>query len=133
MTNDPELLRIMRNCMTLYLYLAGNIQRKSRKDDNFNIYENYYKRGILAFAETEVEIGRKTGMDRGTVSDYVNHMKNHGIIEIDRKMRMYQKGTKKHNIYILGTVEKRDDDRGTYNLFINKKRWKTPHNVLGKK
>ena len=128
MTNDDELLRIMRKCMTLYLYLAGNIKRNPDENDSFNLYENYYKKGMLAVAKTEIELSKRTGIDRGIISNYVNHMKDNGIIEIDHKQKTTQSGTKEHNIYILGTVKKGKD---VYNLFINNKQWKTPHNVLG--
>lgn len=132
MTNNPELLKIMRKTMTLYLCLTGHIQRNKYEDDSFNLYNNYFKKGILAVAITETQLSRETGISRWSISKYVNHMKDNGIIEIDKRMRIHQKGADEHNIYILGTVEIRDDDRGTYTLFINKNLWKTPHNVLGK-
>lgn len=97
----------------IYSYLLRHITRKKLRKDKFNTYENYYKKGYLAFAMPSGKLGKNNGMSKNKAVRHIKKLEDAGAIKIDKiKGGMgYNEKTgiwyrKYHNIYILGKHEK---------------------------
>ena len=101
---------------TVYEYLWANIVRGHMNNDKFNILDNYYKQGLLAYATSLRHIGDKCSYDKNTVNRIVTEFCKAGVLLIDP---IYSgKGREPQNVYILGTWSEVEGKKPE-DLFIN--------------
>ena len=85
----------------LYRFLVSRIIRSNRMDyDPHDIYNNYYKNGLLATSWKNSVLSEKLNVSRSNISKNVKKLSNNGVIEVIKKRR------NSPDIFILGIKNK---------------------------
>ena len=91
----------MRPEAVIYPYILAYIVRGKIKDAYFDLYNDYYKKGLLASQVKEDRLAKIFGKSKFTISRWIKEIEKVGLIKIDRlKHHTYY-----HNIYIVGTIK----------------------------
>lgn len=91
----------------LFKYLLAYAVRGDRKVDMFNLYVNYYLKGIVAAQWRIHALAEHFGVDDRTVYRWIKELKKIGFIK-EAKENRYNRNW---NVYKLGTVEFYQDDK----------------------
>lgn len=98
---NNEYRRIFKSPTTLYEYMWSRIIRGKMKNDIYDIYNKYYKKGFLASTISLRELSKKCYMHTHTIAKYTDLWEKKGVIKRD-KAPTGVKGQYQY-IYILGT------------------------------
>jgi len=104
-------LQAFKGPKTVYDYLWMNIIRSPRSNDNYNVYEDYYCRGQLACSPNIKTIAKNCSISESSVKRYLNHLKEHRLIQVFTVPSKYMPKSSNDNkyndiknIYVLGFI-----------------------------
>ena len=113
MIRNTEYRKFMAGKNTVYEYIWSMLVRDKMWNDPYNIKEEYYDRGFLAYASTYNHMGKKCYMDKNTVQKYVEEFESIGgikVIKIGHKpVKKDKRGRiidRRPSVFILGTWQK---------------------------
>lgn len=113
MIRNPEYRRIMGGISTVYEYIWANIVRDKMYNDRYNIKENYYDKGFLAYCSTYNHIAKECFMDKNTIQRYMEKFESIGAIKIlkvgvkpSKRDKMDRIIDRRPSVFILGTWKK---------------------------
>lgn len=104
-TMEKVVWKKMTKYIGVYLHLRKHIVRGKMINDKFKLYNNYFKKGLLAYSTSFRHIGKECYMNRDTAKGYINKLVKSGIVKII-KIPIKIEGTNiisEQNVYILGT------------------------------
>lgn len=104
---DEELFKKIKDCLPLYGYLQYRVWRGEHGADKYNLYNNYFKRGLLASAVSVKTLANILGRGENTIRKQRDILEGCGFIKIEylvitMKNRKGKLITAKPYIYILG-------------------------------
>lgn len=132
---DRDYLKFVKKPeFALFLYLQTYIARGANKYDYFDLYNNYYKKGLLAVQQPESELAYFLGVDERTIIRWIKKLNKRNFIKIEKKLlpktdKQNTEYKKFWNIYILGTV----NNKKTEELFYIKELVREDRERLQKK
>jgi hypothetical protein len=104
-------IKAFKGPKTVYDYLWRSIVRAPTTNDRYNVYENYYCRGQLACAPSIKTIAKNCNISEGSAKRYLNHLKDHELIQKFTTPSQYIPKSPKDkkyndikNIYVLGFI-----------------------------
>jgi len=126
MIRNTEYRKFMGGKNTVYEYAWSMLVRNKMYNDTYNIKEEYYDKGFLAYASTYNHIAKKCYMDKNTAQKYIEEFENIGAIKI---IKIGPKPTKKDkrgriidrrvSVFILGTWQKTTNADGEEKIIEN--------------
>lgn len=104
---NKKLFKEIRECLPLYEYLQYCIWRGEHSSDKYDLYNNYFKVGLLATAVSIETLAEVHNCCENTIRKWRDALIKHGLIKVENKMIKIKnkKGksvTAKPYIYILG-------------------------------
>jgi len=104
---DEKLFKKIKDCLLLYEYLQYRVWRGEHSADKYNLYNNYFKRGLLASAVSVKTLANVLGRKEKTIRMQRNLLKEYGFIKTEYSMITIRNKegklvTTKPYIYILG-------------------------------
>lgn len=105
---DKDMYTELHDCLPIYMYLQTCVYRGKHSKDKFNLYDNYYLRGVLVVSVTKGEIGKAHGgLCFDTVTKRLDSLIKYGFIKVEEIKTKYRKGKKwvtgHQKLYFLGT------------------------------
>lgn len=97
--------------MGVYIWLRRHIVRSRMKHDRLNIYERYYKKGLLASSMSIKRIAEDFDMSRTTILKYKDTLIQEGCIKAIKIHPNEAWDNQKHLIYVFGTHAGGKDER----------------------
>jgi hypothetical protein len=97
--------------MGVYMWLRRHIVRSRMKHDRLNIYERYYKKGLLASSMSIKQIAKDFDMSRTTILKYKDTLVQEGCIKAIKIHPNEAWDNQKHLIYVFGTHAGGKDER----------------------
>ncbi|MCK4526445.1 hypothetical protein KAW18_03670 [candidate division WOR-3 bacterium] len=101
-----KLYKEVNVCLPIYQYIISCIFRGEHGGDKFDLYNNYFKRGILASSVSLRKLAEVHGITKKTVEKRIKILIEYGFMKIEKIDTVFKKKGKiiggKQNIYILG-------------------------------
>jgi len=104
---DEKLFKKIKNCLLLYEYLQYRVWRGEHDADKYNLYNDYFKKGLLASAVSIKTLANILGRKENTIRKQRGLLKEYGFIKtkyctITIRNKEGVLVTAKPYIYILG-------------------------------
>lgn len=115
LVSNKEFLKFIRSDeYGLFLYLQAHIIRGQQKKEFINLYQNYYKEGLLATQWNQEALAEKFDVDERTIKRWIKSLVDRKFIKINKEIKGNTKvGNKKiyikWNVYTLGEVKLEND------------------------
>lgn len=112
----------------VYFLLRQYIVRCSNKGSFDVLTDDYWKNYLLATGLTVKSLCKKLEMSESTVRDQINWLEKEGIILVDRYDASESYNNKPHQIYVLGTRERRFEKYFIDDVFLRNIKPEVPDN-----
>lgn len=107
----PKIMEGLGIATGLFLVLVQLRVKNRYAGDRLNIFDRYWKKGVIATAVTRPELCRRLGIKRKkTITEYAHRLERNKIIEIEKLRRYETFDGQLHNVYILGTHKGRKNE-----------------------
>ena len=124
---NPDCIKIfsVKGVAVVYYYLWANLVRPGKFSDRYNLVENYYEKGLLAYSTSIRKIAKECSLSPRYTMDIINLLKHIGIIRVDKAPAEERGNKEPQNIYILGTTKTvksataKDKPKGEHSQFVN--------------
>ena len=110
---------------SVYKHLWANLVRKGMYSDKYNLIEDYYEKGFLAYSTSIKKIAEKCFLSVNSAMNIIRVFDKLGIVKIEKAP--IEKGNKEpQNIYVLGTWKMTKDlyapfeDKPKETFYINR-------------
>lgn len=105
---DREKYLILYPCLSIYEYLQTTVWRGNHTKDKFDLYHNYFKRGLIVASVPISIIARIHNMSRNTIRKRLKILEQQNFIKTEKIETTYKKDGKwtkgEQNVYLLGKM-----------------------------